>query len=288
VASFHPAGRSDIPGTRPSIVSVGPRYFETLAIPVLRGREFTTSDREGMPPVVIVNQTFADTYLGAANPLGQRVQTGGEADTEIVGVVANSKLDTIGEAPKSVLYYAFAQRPRRLIVIARTDGNPAAALPAVRRAMTELDAAAGVSVATLRDAASTELTMRRVGTQFVGAIGVLGLLLTAVGLYGVVSYLVASRSAELGIRIALGATPGRLHREVIGHAARLVGGGIVLGLPAAMLIAFALKTFLAGLSPFDPIAFASAAALMTVVSLAASYLPARRVARVDPLVTLRE
>jgi predicted permease len=288
VASFHPAGRSDIPGTRPSMVSVGPRYFETLAIPLLRGREFAPSDREGMPAVVIVNQTFAETYFGVANPLGQRVQTGGESDAEIVGVAANSKLDTIGEAPKSVLYYPFAQRPRRLTVIARTAGNPAAALPAVRRVMTELDAAAGVSVGTLRDAASTELTMRRVGTQFVGAIGVLGLLLTAIGLYGVVSYLVASRTAELGIRIALGATPGRLHREVIGHAARLVGGGIALGLPAAILIAFALKTFLAGLSPLDPIAFASAAALMMLVALAASYLPARRVARVDPLLALRE
>ena len=108
-------------------------------------------------------------------------------------------------------------------------------LPAVRRAMTELDSAAGVSVGTLRDAAGTELTMRRVGTQFVGAIGILGLLLTGIGLYGVVSYLVASRSAELGIRIALGATPGRLHREVLGQAARLVGGGIALGVPAAML-----------------------------------------------------
>lgn len=288
VASFHPAGRSDIPGTRPSIVSVGPRYFETLAIPVLRGREFTTSDREGMPAVAIVNQTFADTYLGAANPLGQRVETGGEADAEIVGVVANNKLDTIGEAPKSVLYYPFAQRPRRLIVIARSEGNPAAALPAVRRAMTELDAAAGVSVGTLRDAASTELTMRRVGTQFVGAIGVLGLFLTAIGLYGVVSYLVASRSAELGIRMALGATPGRLHREVLGQAAWLVGGGIALGVPAAMLIAVALKTFLAGLSPLDPMAFAAAAAVMVLVAFAASYLPARRVARVDPLLTLRD
>ena len=288
VASFHPAGRSDIPGTRPSIVSVGPRYFETLAIPVLRGREFAASDREGMPPVVIVSRTFALTYFGAANPLGQRIQTGGEADAEVVGVVADSKLDTIGEAPKSVLYYPFAQRPRRLTVIARTDGNPANMLPAVRRAMTELDAAAGVSVGTLRDAASTELNMRRIGTQFVGAIGLLGLLLTAVGLYGVVSYLVASRSAELGIRIALGATPGRLHREVLGQAARLVGAGIALGVPAAMLIAFALKTFLAGLSPLDPIAFAAAAAVMVLVALAASYLPARRVARVDPLVALRE
>jgi ABC-type antimicrobial peptide transport system permease subunit len=154
--------------------------------------------------------------------------------------------------------------------------------------MTELDASAGVSVGTLRDAASTELTMRRIGTQFVGAIGVLGLLLTAIGLYGVMSYLVASRSAELGIRIALGATPGRLHREVLGQAARLVAGGIALGVPAAMLIAFALKTFLAGLSPLDPIAFAAAAAVMGIVAFAASYLPARRVAKVDPLLALRE
>ena len=288
VASFHPAGRSDIPGTRPSTVSVGPRYFETLAIRLLRGRQFTTADREGTPAVVIVNQTFAETYFGAGNPLGQRVETGGEANSEIVGVVANSKLDTIGEAPKSVLYYPFAQRPRRLTVIARTAGDPAAMLPAVRRAMTELDSAAGVSVGTLRDAASTELNMRRVGTQFVGAIGILGLLLTGIGLYGVMSYLVASRSAELGIRIALGATPGRLHREVLGQAARLVGGGIALGVPAAILIALALKTFLAGLSPLDPIAFAAAAAVMVLVAFAASYLPARRVARVDPLLALRE
>jgi ABC-type antimicrobial peptide transport system permease subunit len=133
-----------------------------------------------------------------------------------------------------------------------------------------------------------ELNMRRVGTQFVGAIGILGLLLTGIGLYGVVSYFVASRSAELGIRIALGATPGRLHREVLGHAARLIGGGIALGVPAAMILAFALKTFLAGLSPLDPIAFAAAAAVMVIVAFAASYLPARRVARVDPLTALRE
>jgi putative ABC transport system permease protein len=288
VASFHPAGRSDIPGTRPSTLTVGPRYFETLSIPILEGREFVSTDREGTPAVAIVNQTFVNTYFPNGRALGQRVEIGGELDAEIVGIVRDSKIDTIGEAPKSVVYYPYAQRPRRLTVIARTTGDPAATLPAFRAAIAEIGATASVTVGTLRDAASTELAMRRVGTQMVGAIGMLGLFLTAIGLYGVVSYLVASRSAEMGIRMALGATAGQLHREVLRHAARLVGGGMAIGIAASLLVTPALATFLAGLSPADPIAFAAAASVLTVVALGATYLPARRVARVDPLLALRE
>lgn len=288
VASFHPAGRSDIPGTRPSTLSVGPRYFETLAIPLLQGREFDASDRDGTPAVAVVNQTFVDTYFPGQRALGQRIEIGGESDAEIVGIVRNSKIDTIGEAPKSVVYYPYAQRPRRLTVIARTEGSPAATLPAFRAAIAELDATASVAIGTLRDAASTELSMRRVGTQMVGAIGILGLLLTTIGLYGVVSYLVASRTAELGIRMALGATARRLHREVLRHAAKLVGTGIAIGVVASALVTPALTTFLAGLSPADPIAFVAAAAVLMLVGLGASYWPARRVARVDPVLALRE
>ena len=288
VASFHPAGRSDIPGTRPSTLSVGPRYFETLSIPILEGREFVATDRDGTPSVAIVNETFAKTYFPGGRPLGQRVEIGGESDAEIVGIVEDSKIDTIGEAPKSVVYYPFAQRPRRLTVIARTAADPAATLPALRAAIAELDATASVSIGTLREAASTELAMRRVGTQMVGAIGILGLFLTAIGLYGVVSFLVASRTVELGIRMALGATTGQLHREVLRHAGLLVGGGIALGVAASLLVTPALATFLAGVSPADPIAFVAAAAVLMLVAFGASYLPARRVARVDPLVALRE
>jgi predicted permease len=288
VASFHPAGRSDLPGTRPSTLSVGPRYFETIAIPLLQGREFEASDADGTPAVAIVNQTFVNTYFPGQRPLGQRIEIGGESDAEIVGVVRDSKIDTIGEAPKSVVFYPYAQRPRRLTIIARTSGNPAATLPAFGAAIAELDATADVSIGTLRDAASTELSMRRVGTQMVGAIGIVGLLLTAIGLYGVVSYLVAARTAELGIRMALGATPRQLLREVVGHAARLVGGGLAIGIAASLLVTPALATFLAGLSPADPIAFVAGTAVLVLVALAASYLPARRVARVDPLLALRE
>ena len=288
VASFHPAGRSDIPGTRPSTLSVGPRYFETLSIPLTEGREFAAMDRDGTPAAAIVNQTFVNTYFPNASARGQRVEIGGESDAEIVGIVRDSKIDTIGEAPKSVVYYPYAQRPRRLMVIARTAGDPAAMLPAVRAAIAELDATASVTIGTLRDAASTELAMRRVGTQMVGAIGILGLFLTAIGLFGVVSFLVASRTVELGIRMALGATTGQLHREVLRHAARLIGGGIAIGIAASLLVTPALATFLAGLSPVDPIAFVAAAAVLALVAFSASYLPARRVARVDPLLALRE
>ncbi|MGH9175022.1 MAG: ABC transporter permease, partial [Vicinamibacterales bacterium] len=150
VASFHPAGRSDIPGTRPSTLSVGPRYFETLSIPVLQGREFAATDRDGTPAVAIVNQTFVNTYFPGQRALGQRVEIGGESYAEIVGIVRDNKIDTIGEAPKSVVFYPYAQRPRRLTVIARTAGNPAATLPAFRAAIGELDATANVSIGTLR------------------------------------------------------------------------------------------------------------------------------------------
>ncbi len=288
VASFHPAGRSDIPGTRPSTLSVGPRYFETLSIPLLEGREFDATDRDGTPAVAIVNQTFATTYFPGRRAVGQRVEIGGESDAEIVGVVRDSRIDTIGEAPKSVVYYPYAQRPRRLIVIARTAGDPAPMLPAFHAAIDGLAGTASVTIGTLRDAASTELGMRRVGTQMVGAIGIVGLLLTAIGLYGVVSYLVASRTAELGIRMALGATPRQLHREVLGHAARLVGGGVAIGAGISLVVTPVLATFLAGLSPADPVAFAAAAAVSLLAAFMASYLPARRVARVDPVLALRE
>jgi ABC-type antimicrobial peptide transport system permease subunit len=129
--------------------------------------------------------------------------------------------------------------------------------------------------------------MRRAGTEMVGAVGLVGLLLAAIGLYGVVSYLVVSRTTELGIRMTLGATPRRLHREVLGHAARLVGAGMAVGAVLSLLVAPALSTFLAGLSPADPLAFLTAAVVLALVAGVASAVPARRVARVDPLVALR-
>jgi ABC-type antimicrobial peptide transport system permease subunit len=287
VHSFHPAGRSDIPGTRPWVYSVGPRYFRTMGISLIDGREFLPTDNEERPAAVIVNETFARTYFPGQNALGRMVQTGGEADAEIVGVVSDSRIDTIGEAPKSVLYYAWAQRPRRLVVHART-ASPAAAITAVQRAIGEVDALADVTVTTRSEAASLELTMRRTGTLIVGAIGVVGLMLTVIGLYGVVAYMVASRTVEIGIRMALGATPGRLRGEVLWYAVRLAAVGVALGTGATVFLAAALATFFAGFSAIDLVAYGATVMLVIGASLGASYVPARRILRVDPMISLRQ
>jgi ABC-type antimicrobial peptide transport system permease subunit len=253
----------------------------------LQGREFLASDRAGAPAVVIANKTFADTYFPGGAAIGRVVDTAGETEAEIVGVVGNIKMDTIGEAPKSILYYPVAQRPRRLTVLARSVREPTMVLPAVRKAIEELDPTTDAAVTTLREAASSELAMRQTGTIFVGAVGMLGLLLASVGIYGIVAYLVASRTVEIGIRMALGASPSQLRWAVMKHSARLVAVGAGIGTVAALGFTPALATFLAGLSTADPIAYLGAAAVLIATALVASYVPARRVTRVDPMTALR-
>jgi predicted permease len=285
--SFHPAGRTDIPGTRPSTYSVGPGFFRTLGIQVLKGREFDRTHRAGTRPVAIVNETFAKTYFPNQDVIGQRVQTEDESDAEVIGLVRDHRIGTIGEAPQSVIYYAFAQRPRTLIVHARS-ASPDGLVPAVQRAIDEIDATVPVNVQTLRSATSLEMNMRRMGTILMGAMGAVGLLLAMVGLYGVMNYLAASRTAEVGIRMALGASRPRIRREMLTRALTVVSRGVALGALASLGLTPLFRTFLAGVSPFDPVAFVGAALLLTVVGLAASYMPARRSSRLDPMRALRQ
>ena len=214
VRSFHPAGRTDLPGSRPDTFSVGPGYFRTLGIPLLKGRDFEASDRAGTPVVAIVNETFARTHFPGQDVVGQRVQTADEADAQVVGLVRDHRIGTIGETPPSIVYYAFAQRPSRLFLHVRSAASPAAMASAVRRAIGEVDASVPAGVQTLRAAASLELTMRRVGMLLMGAMGGLGLVLALIGLYGVMAYLTASRTTEVGLRMALGATRRRIRRDL--------------------------------------------------------------------------
>jgi predicted permease len=285
--SFHPAGRTDIPGTRPSTYSVGPDFFRTLGVRVLSGREFDKTHRAGAPPVAIVNETFAKTYFPGQAVIGQHVQTEDELDAEVIGVVRDHRIGTIGEAPQSVIYYPFDQRPRTLIVHARTTA-PDGLITSVQQAVDDVDATVAVNVQTLRSATSLEMNMRRLGTMLVGAMGAVGLLLAMIGLYGVMSYVAASRTAEVGIRMALGASGPRIRRDMLLRALKVVARGVALGALASLGLTPLFRTFLAGVSPFDPIAFVGAAGLLTLVGLAASFIPAVRSSRLDPMRALRQ
>ena len=287
VRSFHPAGRTDIPGTRPSTFSVGPEYFRALGIPHRSGRDFGPSDAAGTPSVVIVNDTFAATHFPGVDPLGRRVHTADEDEATVVGVVGDYRIDTIGEAPKSVVYYPFAQRPRALVVHARTTTPPERRVPAVARVIADVDPGVRVDVETLGGATAMELNMRRVGTTLMGVVGVVGLCLALLGLYGVMSYVTASRTVEVGIRLTLGASPARIRGEMLRRALGVVGAGVTIGAAASISLTPALATFLAGVSPYDPIAFGGASLLLLACGLAAGYLPARRAARIDPAQSLR-
>jgi len=216
------------------------------------------------------------------------VQTGGELDAEIIGLVRDSRIDTIGEAPQSVIYYPFAQRPGRLIVHARTFVSPDNMVSTVRRAIDGIDGTVPVNVQTLRGAASLELTMRRAGTVLMGSIGLVGVLLTMIGFYGVMAYIVASRTVEIAIRMALGASAGRVRREVLSRVLVLVVTGVAIGGVASLGLTPALRTFLVGVSPFDPVAFGAAALLLMVVGLAAGFIPALRGSRIAPMRALRQ
>ena len=237
--------------------------------------------------MAIVNETFARTYYPGREAVGQRVQTVDDPEAEVIGVVRDHRIGTIGEAPASVVYYAYAQRPSELILHVRTATAPDTQVATVRRAIDEIDGAVPVGVQTLRGATSLELTMRRTGTFLMGIMGGVGLLLAVIGLYGVMAYVAAARTAEVGIRMALGASSQRIRREMLRRALRIVAPGIGLGVMASLLMMPAFSTFLAGVSPFDPVALAGGAALLLLIGLAAGYLPARRSARLDPMRALR-
>ena len=215
------------------------------------------------------------------------MQTEDELEAEVIGVVRDHRIGTIGEAPQSVIYYPFAQRPRTLIIHAQTS-SPDGLVASVQGAIDDVDAAVPVNAQTLRSATSLEMNMRRLGTMLMGAMGAVGLLLSMIGLYGVMTYVAASRTAEVGIRMALGASRLRIRQEMLLRALKVVARGVALGALASLGLTPLFRTFLAGVSPFDPVAFAGAAMLLTLVGIAASYIPARRSSRLDPMRALRQ
>jgi len=269
--------------------NVGPAYFRTMGIQVLGGREFQASDRQGTPAVAIVNRTFARLFFPNGDALGKVVRGGGDAEPwrTVVGVVADNKYESYAEAPKPQMFSPFLQAGGRIFVQVQTAGLPAESIGAVRRVIADMDRSLVADVRTTRDATSLEFVLRRLSTGFLAAMGILGLILSMIGLYGVISWEVSRRTAEIGIRMALGASLGQVRRMVLRSALVPVGFGIGSGIGAAMLVAVPLRSFLAGVSTTDPVTICGVAALLTLVSLAATWFPVRRATRVDPIAALR-
>lgn len=270
---------------------VGPGYFDVLAVPILEGRTFTESDRTGAPLVAVINEAMARRYWPGRSAVGERFYTEGfeNPPVQIVGVVRDYKVRSLGEAPRPYIHMAWHQDTRRLTTVAvRTAGPAAAAVAGLRRAVQTLDPQAVItSEGTLVDLLQASLTPTRVAAGLLGAFAALALLLAAIGLYGVVSYAVAQRTREVGVRMALGARSQDVLRLVLGQGLRRAAVGVVLGSLGAVGVARALASLLYGVSTVDPLAFAVAVLVLLAVAFLANLVPARRAARVDPLLALR-
>jgi predicted permease len=283
-------------GDRPEarIRPVTPGYFATAGIPLLRGREFTAAD-EGGPGVVLVNETFVRTFLEGRDPLGYSVGKynwwGEDRPTEyrIIGVVADVKMDGLAEQTPWAMYPLHDQWPMSdMYLFVRAEGSPLAIVPALREAIHAVDPDVPFEdVRTLPQLRSEDLSRERFETFLIGAFALLAVLLACVGVFGVLSHAVSRRTAELGVRMALGARAGDVVRLVAGRGAVLVGIGVLLGLGAALGLTRLLEGLLFGVSPTEPATLAASTGILVVVALVASVLPALRASRLDPVKALR-
>jgi predicted permease len=285
--------RKMMSGDYPLSVVVGSGYFGAVGTPVLQGRDFAPSDRGGGQPVAIVNQRFAKHYWPSGSPIGQCIDIGDAEDAKchtVVGVVADARYVQIEEEGRPAFFLPITQMSgnQDRYILVRTSGNPAAAIPDVRATLQRLAANLPyVNIQTMSDVLRPQLQPRRLGAAMFGAFGILALTLAAIGLYGVISYAVAQRTREVGIRLALGAQPAQVLGLVVRQGAVLTGVGLVIGIVGALAGARLIAHFLFGVSATDPITFVGVCVVLGAVAALASYIPARRAARVDPMVALR-
>jgi putative ABC transport system permease protein len=261
-----------------------------MGIPLVQGRDFAASDTKGAPGVVVINEEFARRYFPGGSPLGKRIRTDSEGPyLEVVGVAKNAKYRGLIEEPLPFFYTPLAQtRMSPMTLLVRTDGDPLAALPAVREELKGLNKNLTLyQINTLSAHLAEALSNERMLAVLLGVFGVAALLLAAVGLYGVMSYAVARRTHEIGVRIALGAQTGDIMKLVLWQGMMLLIVGAIVGLAASFALTRLMSSLLYGVSATDPLTFAGITLLLASVALLACYLPARRATKVDPMVALR-
>ena len=295
-------GRPPVTPSQAPIVNyfaVTPGYFETMGMRLLRGRTISDRDIAGSPTVVVVNQTLVDRYFRGQNPIGKRLEIGFSTPPnwrEIVGVVADVRTTGLDQDTPVQAYVAYYQQPYQLgtglpspiTVLARTAADPALSSSAMRAAILHADRSQPVfAIQTMTAVVSQYLAQRRFALVMLAFFAASALFLASLGLYGVMSYVVARRTNEIGIRMALGAKPSEVLLLVERQGMALVIAGLVIGAAGGLLLARLMTKLLFHVAPEDPIALTAGAVTLLVVSLLACYFPARRAARVDPMVALR-
>ena len=297
VIAFQVSGRPEVPLHQAPLghfLEVSPGYFAALGIPLLKGREFTTQDAIEDPRTIVINEAMARREFPNQEPLGQRFSFGPGPDgqqqwLEIVGVVGNVRQYRADEAPVPMTYAVHTANPQRAYsLIVRSDGDVLSLSSSVRAAIQAVDPSLPVARArTLDDVIGASLTQRKFNMTLLMVFAAIALILAIAGIYGTVAYAVAQRTQEIGIRVALGATTGEVLRLVLVDALKPVGGGLVLGIIAAFALTRALDRLVYGISTTDTMTFVTLPLLLGLVAMVASWLPAMRATRVDPMVALR-
>jgi putative ABC transport system permease protein len=292
-------GRAVQPDARPRVANIAsqPNFFRTLGIPVVAGRDFSDRDSLEAPRVVIVNESLARTYFGNENPIGKRVRLdsrllfGNEPAPlrEIVGVVTDVTHAGLTGAARPVVYIPLAQRPFNMsYFVVKTEGDPARFVSSIRGAVRSVDKDQPIyDVKTLEERIGTSVGQERFIALLLASFSGVALLLAAIGLYGVLSYSVAQRTHEMGVRMAFGAETNDILRRVMRDGMTLIGAGLVIGVAGAAALTGFVEGLLFGVSPLDPRIHVVVVLVLTIVALAACWIPARRAARVDPIVALR-
>jgi predicted permease len=267
---------------------VTPGYFEAMQIPIMRGRAFAESDASDAPPVLIVNETMARRYWGKTDPVGRYVRIGKDR-TLVVGIARDGKYRSFMERPTPYMYFPLSQSYRSAVMIhARVAGGTDAAFPAIRQAMRELDPDLPLFMSmTMEQSLEQAVFAQRIGATLLSIFGVLALTLAAVGLYSVMSYAVSQRRQEMGIRLALGASPRELRQMVVRSGMRVAAIGLAIGALGAAAVSQLLTDLLNGVSPVDPATFGVVLVTLAAVAFLAAWIPARRASTIDPIIALR-